>query len=153
MLVYEGADSRSYIRPLLQDESDPFLGFLVKNDNNQRIYLLALDACFFRSDDPKRCDCLIFDNHCISFVELKINVRRQGTQKLKDAVGQLDTSILFFKTNVWPVVQNLADYRLEAYVAMKDTVYPRNSASWGTSVVRFGERHRVELFRANTKSF
>ncbi|MEZ4657995.1 MAG: hypothetical protein R2911_10515 [Caldilineaceae bacterium] len=92
---------------------------------------------------------MIFDDQYICFVELKLDVRRQATQKLKDARGQLGASIEFFKTNV-PILTN---YRLEAYAVLQDKVYPRNSASRDIVKVRFLEQYGVELFETSTKSF
>ncbi len=154
LLVYEGDDARSYIKPLLDQEPGPFLGFLVKNDNNLRICLLALDGCFFRSDDSQRCDCLVFDDNYLCFVELKIEVgRRQSTRKLRDARDQLGASIQFFRENLLCDPSTSVDYKLEAYAIMQDNVYPRNSASRNIVFVQFLEKYGVELFETNTKTF
>lgn len=155
LLVYEGDDFRSYLIPRSGDPSTPVLGLLVENPMQQPIYLLALDTCFFDSSDPKRCDCLLFDNHYLCFVELKlnVNVRRQAADKLNDARSQLGSSIQFFKINVLPNLSSAVAYKLEAYAVMQDNIYPSNRASRNTVFVRFLEEHGVELFEKNTKSF
>jgi len=116
---------------------------------------LALDACFFQSDDPKRCDCILFDDRYLCFVELKlnVNVRRQAADKLNDARRQLGSSIQFFKIKILPHLSSAVAYKLEAYAVMQDNIYPSNRASRNTVFVRFLEEHGVALFEKNTKSF
>ncbi|MEZ4705817.1 MAG: hypothetical protein R3A44_01345 [Caldilineaceae bacterium] len=155
LLAYEGDDLRSYLKKVREPEDAPFVGFLIKNDKQHQIFLLALDACFFHSDGPKRCDCLIFDDNYLCFVELKLNVtvRRQSTAKLNDARQQLGESIRFFKTNVLPNVVTDIPHKLEAYAVMQDAVYPRNRAARQTVFVRFLEQYGVRLFEASIKEF
>ena len=154
LLIYEGDGSRSYIRPVSDLELKSLSGFLIKNANNLRIYLLALDACFFRSDELQRCDSLAFDDSCLCFVELKIDVgSRNSARQLRKARSQLGASIQFFKDHVLGKLPSLANYQLEAYVVMYDKVYPRARAARNSVFVQFLEEYGVELFEKNTKEF
>jgi hypothetical protein len=46
--------------------------FKVINHNNQNIRFLAVDKClFFDSDKLKRCDCILYNEEYLCFVEIK----------------------------------------------------------------------------------
>ncbi|MEM7539442.1 MAG: hypothetical protein AAF639_45215 [Chloroflexota bacterium] len=155
LIVYEGDDSRSYLRAISEDESDSIIGFKITNNKCKSIHLLAVDACFFHSsDEKKRCDCLIFDNYTLCFVELKTNARRhRATKRLKGVRNQIAASIQFFKTHILSDSRVVDKYELEAYVVMKDNVYPRSRPSHQATLLDFLEQYGVELFEQNTKSF
>ena len=102
LVVFEEQIEGQRISVILpQSDTDQELAFRIVNSAGSSIYLFAIDGCFFASDDPKRCDCLVCDEQCLCFVELKLDVTssRQATSKLKDARNQLGTTIIFFKVS------------------------------------------------------
>jgi len=73
--------------------------FKVINHNNQNIRFLAIDKClFFDSDKFKRCDCLIYDEKYLCFIELKkVDTTRNRNSAKKTARAQLYSTITIFK--------------------------------------------------------
>lgn len=151
LVVFEDANGKTCIEEL---EHQTF-GLHVENLNKKQIYLLALDHCFFKDYEDTRCDCIIFDDSCLCFVELKLNVGKydQATEALKKARKQLGTTIQFFKTALQLKSKNFFNFNLEAYVVMQSTVYPRKRASRDAIFVKFLEDFGVELFEKNSKTF
>ena len=129
--------------------------FTVLNPENKTIYLFALDNCFFTAADPKRCDCLVYDDDCFCFVELKLGVtsRRQRSERLRNARNQLGATITFFREQVAGEMPGLRGAKLEAYIAMRETLYPRFSASRQQTLVAFQERYGVPLYEKSSKTF
>jgi hypothetical protein len=152
LVVYEDVNGRACIETVEHPSS--IIGFLVQNPSKKRIYLLALDHCFFEDHEDTRCDCIIFDDHYFCFVELKLNVRpRRATQELKSARRQLGVTIQFFKATLLPKSKNFFNFTLEAYVVMQTPVYPRKRAGRDIVFVKFLEDFGVELYERNSKSF
>lgn len=129
--------------------------FLVFNPTQKAIYLLALDSCFFTDTEPKRCDCMLFDDQVICFVELKLDVtsRRQGSNRLSDARKQLGETIVFFRNKLSPLTKPFFSFELEAYIVMRTNIYPRHRAGKETRRVAFLDQYGVKLFEENEKTF
>lgn len=131
------------------------IAFRISNPTKRSIHLLATDGCFFTSADPKRCDCLVFDDQYLCFVELKLDVTspRQAASKLKNARNQLGATIIFFKNAFNSITQNFWGFDLEAYAVMHTKLYPRQSASRLQIYVGFLEEYGVRLYEKNAKTF
>jgi len=152
LVVYEGKNGKASIKTL-EDETS-IVGLSVQNSAKKKIYLFALDHCFFKDHEDARCDCIVFDDHCLCFVELKLNVRpRRAAQELRSARRQLGVTIQFFKAALLPRSKNFFNFTLEAYVVMETMVYPRKRASRDAVFVKFLEDFGVELYEQNWKSF
>ena len=49
----------------------------VTNPNNKTIYCLSTDKCLLNKVEGKKCDCVLFDDKTIIFVEMKTNASTQ----------------------------------------------------------------------------
>ncbi len=129
--------------------------FYISNPSAKAIYLLALDGCFFTDTDMKRCDCMLFDDLVVCFVELKLDVtsQRQRTDKLREARRQLGSTIQYFKEHIETLTENLFGFELEAYVVMRTRIYPRQRAGKEKRRVGFLEKYGTKLFEENEKTF
>ncbi len=129
--------------------------FHISNPSAKAIYLLALDGCFFTEIDMKRCDCMLFDDLVICFVELKLDVtsKRQRTEKLRDARKQLGLTIQYFKEQTRTLTQDFFGFELEAYVVMRTRIYPNHRAGKIARRVHFQEEYGVSLYEENEKTF
>lgn len=152
LLIIEDDTDRSTFTVFREGNSS--VGFLIENPNRKTINLLSADHCFFGESEPARCDCIVFDDTCICFAELKLNVvkRKTATNNLKTARTQLGTTIEFFKTALASTSPSIFDFALEAYVIMRGNVYPRHRGRQAV-FVRFLEKYGVKLIEANQKMF
>jgi hypothetical protein len=138
-----------------EHEGENEQAFHIFNPEEQEIYLFAIDGCFFTDEDHERCDCLVYDNQCLCFVELKLDVTspRQATSRLKKARSQLGETILSLKEALAPKTTNFWGFETEAYVVMKKRLYPRRSARLTRLQAVFLEKYGVRLYEENTKTF
>lgn len=133
-------------------------GFLIINPHKKTIYLLTTDNCFLEYLDEyegKRCDCIVFDDHYFCFVELKLNVSvpRQATRRLREARKQLGNVIEFFRETFDKVSRDFLGFDLEAYVVMRQNIYPRWRASRMSVYVEFRDQYGVILLERDSKKF
>ena len=129
-------------------------GFYIKNSRQKEIHLLATDQCFFTVTDEKRCDCIVFDDDYYCFVELKLSVKpRNFGDNAKEARKQLGNTIRFFEETSKADFQIFLEFKREAYVVMRDHVYPRNIAARKEAHIRFLQEYKVPLFEQNKKEF
>lgn len=127
-------------------------GFKIDNPQQKQILMVSIDGCLLDSRAGKRCDCLVFDNADLCFVELKLNVSsfKQSSSASKEAREQLEASISYFKTILDELLTGMA---LEAFIVMKEQVYPRVRANRSNLFVSFQERTGVSLYEKNHKQF
>lgn len=71
----------------------------VQNSSGQPVHLVAIDCCLFASNEPSRCDCALVQEETIHFVEFKHGNQRRRTDRIKDCIPQLASSINDFYTN------------------------------------------------------
>lgn len=130
-------------------------GFQIRNTIRQEIHLLATDHCFFTSVDEKRCDCIVFDDHDCCFIELKLNVQKwkKFADNAQEAKKQLGNTIRFFEAANEVNPQEFFGFKREAYIVMRDNIYPKSIAARNESRVRFLQEYKVPLFEQNKKSF
>lgn len=131
-------------------------GFLIINPNKKTVYLLAVDNCFLEYLDEyegKRCDCIVFDDHYFCFVELKLNVSepRQVTKRLREARKQLGNVIEFFRETFDKASRDFFGFEMEAYVVMRQNVYPKSRASRVSVFVEFLDKYGVKLLEKDFK--
>ena len=70
--------------------------FLVKNDSRKTIYFLAIDKCIFGDDAETHCDCALFDENVLCFIEIKDAGKRTRKEHRRKAYQQLKSTILVF---------------------------------------------------------
>jgi hypothetical protein len=122
--------------------------FKVINSLEKEITFLAIDKClFFDSDRFKKCDCLIFDDNTICFVEIKACKFKQRKSNKKTAIGQLKSTIEIFRKEF-----NI-DKKIEAYlcIGMNPKNPPRTSTS--DKILEFEEELDTKLFDGCQKEF
>ncbi|NOX46283.1 MAG: hypothetical protein GXO89_04820 [Chlorobi bacterium] len=133
--VVENEDNVSIIRDFaLEDE--PCLK--IKNKNLQ-IGFLAFDKCYvekIKQYSGLRCDCLLFSNNYLVFVELKLDVtsRRKTADNLKEGRKQLSNTISYFHRYFNVDFQSFSN---NAIVVLPKQFYPRNQARLAILKKRF----------------
>lgn len=136
---------KSFILRTLSNDEDEESVLKIINTYKKELNLLCIDACIFSSSDGSRCDCAVFDDTKFCFCELKFNVTKQknATENLSSARNQqLDNTITILKSQL-----NFSLFqKLEAYVAMRKTLYPRTPARLLGIKTAFWDKHQVEYF-------
>ncbi len=132
---------RSYIREVGQ--------FKVINNFEKGIGFLAVDKClFFDKDGFKKCDCIIFDDDIICFVEIKDCKQGQRAKRKKTAKEQLKSTIQIFQDAVD------LDKDTEAYLCVGlSSTRPSILSSSMDSKFEFEEKFNAILFDGCQKSF
>lgn len=133
---------------------------MIINPKQKNVHLLSVDNCFFTANDSynkKRCDGIVFDDHYLCFVELKLNVSKQRryAKRLGKAKKQPGEVIEFFKESFDNDDNDFLGLELEAFVVMRQNIYPRPRfrASRNSVHVSFLEKYGVKLFEKNSKEF
>ncbi len=144
-----GEEQRCFILSDETNSSDTQL-FKVINDNNQNIRFLAIDKClFFDSDKFKRCDCLLYNEEYLCFVEIKkVDTTRHRNSAKKTARAQLYSTITIFQDKI-----DFENRIVEAYlcVGYKPT-NPATLASSQSAKVAF-EDLKAKLYNGCQKRF
>jgi len=146
--------SRSHIVPISNTTIDIDKCFIVKNSNNKTINHLSIDACLLTIEHGytgEKCDFITFSDDKFCFVELKSNAekRRATSQNLKKARKQLGATINHFDDNEI----DFSEYVLEAYIVLKNRLYPANSASIQQRKIQFYNDYEVELIESSEVEF
>ncbi len=68
----------------------------VNNPTNKAIILGKLDKCLF-DDTLSKCDCMLYDNEQLFFVEIKSSSVGSRGNKRRKAAGQLKQTIQYFR--------------------------------------------------------
>lgn len=135
---------------LQKDESK---GFCIENPNGKEIYMLAVDQCFFTNRDAmKRCDALVFDEQVFCFVELKLGVKRNLADEVKEAVQKLAETIQFF-TNALLTQAHVNRNLWEAYVVTARKPFPQLRASFQSRQEKFASEYKARLFWDDRRLF
>ncbi len=71
----------------------------INNPNMKPIQFLAIDKCMFfdLKDEPTRCDCALFDDTRICFIEIKESNESNRRKRRKKAINQLSNTINLFR--------------------------------------------------------
>lgn len=148
------ATSRSYIVPISNTIIDIDKCFIIKNLDNKTISHLSIDGCFLTEEHgytAEKCDFITFSDDKFCFVELKSNAerRRQTSQNLRKARKQLGATINHFDDNGI----DFSEYDIEAYIVLKNRLYPSNSASVQQRRVQFYDDYEVDLIEGSEVTF
>ncbi len=105
------------------------LGLKIFNPSKQ-VGFLAIDNCYFESFKDftgARCDCLLFTNKELLFVELKLDVisKRRITENLKEGRRQLANTISYFNKNFG---YNFIAFKRFAIIVIPKPFYPRSQS-------------------------
>lgn len=128
--------------------------FIIRNISKKQIHHLSVDACFLTPEygyEGSKCDFAVFDNEKFCFVELKTNAysEKRVESTLKIARKQLITTINYFKEKE----VDFSEYSLEAYIVLKDNLYPNTSADKQRRKINFYDKCEVELFEESETEF
>ncbi len=120
----------------------------VTNNSGKDIYLVKTDKCLFPSTISK-CDCLLFNENVIYFIEIKsVGVKSRGEQR-RVAAGQLGATIeLFRNENI-----DLSNFAAHAITCFKSVNDHPVSASKLTLRATFKERYSIDLKEGNKIEF
>lgn len=127
--------------------------FEIINKNKKELSFLPIDGCVYKSDDEKRCDCVVHDDKTFCFIELK-NCKRTNWKKYREpAEKQLERTIKNFKSE-----SIIKDKNLEAYMCCTCTIdneYTKiKSASNKSEIITyFEESLNTSLYCDNKKEF
>jgi hypothetical protein len=146
--IYDSEMGRCFI----QKEEDEIVHFTVKNPKQKEIGFLAIDKCIFMDNDKiKRCDCAVFDNKTLCFIEIKETTHQRKSEYSRKAKEQLLATIVEFSSKI-----DFSGKRLEAYVVVGldfKRIYPASKSQDLLSTLQF-ERLGVTLFHdGNEKKF
>ena len=122
--------------------------FKVINSLEKEITFLAIDKCiFFDSDKFKKCDCVIFDEDTICFIEIKACKIKQRKSNKKTAITQLRSTIEIFKEKLD------IEKKIEAYLCIGINPEHPPRASTSDKVLEFEEELDTQLFDGCQKEF
>jgi len=122
--------------------------FKVINNLEKEITFLAIDKClFFDNDKFKKCDCLVFDEDTICFVEIKACKFKQRKSNKKTARNQLKSTIEIFRK------QFNIDKKMEAYLCIGMNPNTPSSASKSNKIYEFEDELDTRLFEGCQKEF
>jgi hypothetical protein len=95
----------------------------VNNMSQKDIHFLAIDKCLFfdKDNDPSRCDCALFDENRICFVEIKVTNPTKRSVRRAKAIQQLAKTINLFRNS------KVNCNSVEAYICFSNK-FPKNSS-------------------------
>ncbi len=124
-LVNEGPSARlpcTYRLGLEKEDRE----LTVQNTAEQPVHLVAIDCCLFASSDPSRCDCALVQEEVIHFVEFKHGIYKRRTDRIKDCIPQLASSITdFYSKGIFPAQHVVVAI---ACVGFTEEFPPRNAS-------------------------
>ncbi len=139
---------------VFSDDTD-IVGLFINNVTRKNVWLLSGDQCFFDDDEPTRCDCLVFNDNTLCFVELKLNIgkTRKRADQMREAREQLKETIRFFKSHSSSDSPRMFRFVLKAYVVLKPSIafptFPKAKATRQAVFEKFRESTGVLLVEAN----
>lgn len=144
---YDGA--RGHQRCYIKIEDNEPVHFELKNPLRSNLTFAAIDNCILLAHQRSRCDFLIGNFQKLYFVEIKRVNRGQRRQARDQAIQQLYSSVLLFKTKL-----NLSDTEVIAVICLKaKQVHPLQSATRAADIVAFKEDLNTILMEGQTHTF
>lgn len=131
--------------------------FKVYNDKKIDINFVPIDKCIFTDGDGKKCDCLLYTDNELSFIEIKNPSNTDhGSKQRKNlkriAVEQLENTIKEFKNII-----NLDSYSFKNIEAILSLSWkpsrPLISCNKTNKRVEFYETYGVDLIEGNEKRY
>ena len=123
--------------------------FKILNPSKQEIGFLAVDKCLFSDNDKfKKCDCIIFNEETICFIEIKECKPKRRKNHKSNAIKQLKSTIDIFQNKI-----NM-DRKIEAYLCVGcSAVRPSRTASSKNAQAEFLRDFNALLFDGCQKTF
>jgi hypothetical protein len=133
---------------IVDKHSDYQLTVSNRNRIENEICLIKTDGCLFFTSAHQKCDCVLFNTRKIFFVELSETGASNKSDKRKDAINQLGTTIEKFKENQI----DFSDLHSEAIICFKSGHRPTHTA-FNSQKAIFFDKHKVILDEINKISF
>ena len=128
----------------------------ITNPTKKIIVLFAIDGCFYgRSQPPKHCDCIIFDDNTFCFAELKLDYKSRNPHEntikktRNKAINQLLSTFKIFRD---AFSNNFLGFSLEAYICTP-THYPAISTKFQNFSLKTSRNLGLTLIESNKKTF
>jgi hypothetical protein len=148
--------AQSYIIPAFEEYIDVEKCLMVKNTRGENIFHISIDACFLTQQYGylgKKCDFIVFSNYKFCFVELKLNAQSKNKKRVKENLReariQLGATINYFDD----AGVDFSGYNLEAYIVMKNKLYPTDQASIKERRKKFFDEFEIDLFEKSEIEF
>jgi hypothetical protein len=134
-------EQKSY---LVENPKDGILK--ITNPSKKMVYLLAVDQCVFSSAvKTRRCDCAVFNEKQLYFVEIKDCKSKNRDNHREDARDQLKATIELFRNKI-----NFQSDQLKAVICFKARkIYPAFSVKQTDASIRFKQETGIILLEAN----
>lgn len=154
LITEDNVSKQSYILPNVEAKVDIDKCLKIKNPSSKEINQISVDGCFLTPQhdyDGEKCDLVVFDDAKFCFVELKSNAEspKQTSKNLRKARKQLGATINYFDDNDL----DFTTHNLEAYIVLKNRLYPRDQASIKERRKKFFDEYEVDLFEKSEIEF
>ncbi|WBM73459.1 hypothetical protein [Saprospira grandis] len=154
LIAENGATNQSYIVPSSHTTINSDECLVVENPCGKDVNHISIDACFLTRRygySGQKCDFIAFTDEKFCFVELKSNATSVASRSknLKKARNQLGATIDYFDNNSL----NFLNHTLEAYIVLKNRLYPTHQASIQTRRKKFFDEYEVDLFEKSEVEF
>jgi len=154
LIAEDDAIDKSYIVPNTEINIDFDKCLVIDNPLSKEINHISIDGCFLVPQNGyhgEKCDLVVFDDSKFCFVELKANAEseKQTPRNLKKARNQLGATINYFDDNDL----DFTAHTLEAYIVLKNRLYPTDQASRKERRKKFFDEYEVDLFEKNEIEF
>jgi len=144
LYIYDEKDSEQPVRIVASNED---LQLTVNNQNGKLICLTKTDNCLL-TDDTRKCDCILFDDEKLFFVEIK-SVSKSGRNKSrKSAIEQLAITVNLLKARI-----DISAFTVTAIICFKSFEPRIINASANTARAEFLENYKVRLEEMNFIEF
>jgi len=125
--------------------------FKVVNNTDNDILFLKTDACIYTSKAPKRCDCIVYNDDTLCFIELKSTKRTQWKSWRKSAEEQLKETILNFRNEDITQNKTLEAYMCCTYCDINDKLTKISRASNNSDTITYFEDELKTALYCDTK--
>lgn len=120
-------------------------GFLIINNDNRTVFLLAIDKKLIGNHPGGIADCAVFDIAQFLFVEFKSNALGNSDESIRDsfekAISQLEETINIFRNRV----PRLFTEREVMCFIVTNHSFPRATATKQNYIYKFFEENQLEL--------
>mgnify|MGYP003438899324 FL=1 len=122
----------------------------VSNQLRKNIIFVKIDKCLFHElKNEKKCDCILFDNSIVNFVEIKSTNKKGRSNARATAVLQLESTIKLLTFNEI----EYSNLTKKAVICFKnDNQYPIKASQKSQQAI-FKIKYNVNLVEGNLISF
>ena len=140
-------DEKNTEQPVKIISADEKFQLTVNNQNSKLICLIKTDNCLL-GDDTRKCDCILFDDARLFFVEIKSSRSSTRSKDRRSAIEQLGITVSLFKQRI-----DISKFTANAIICFKQTEPRITSASANTARATFLQDYKVMLEERNYIDF